>query len=130
MPRLIIHRDAEQDLQALKVSQPKLWGRLMALLEEIAASARLMDMLTVHGFGSDEREPFDVSRWQEYWREGMDLWRLKSWELEHQGLPYRVIYALKRGTGEHHVLAVTSRDFNYDPDHPTTRRILQAYEGL
>jgi hypothetical protein len=31
------------------------WGRLMALLEQIAANARLMDMLTVQGFGSDER---------------------------------------------------------------------------
>ena len=122
--------DAEQDLQALKMSRPKLWGRLMALLEEVAADARLIDMLTVHGFGLDEREPIDVSRWQEYWRAGKDIWRLKFWELEHQGLPYRVIYALKRGTGEHHVLAVASRDFNYDPNHPTTRRILQAYEGL
>jgi mRNA-degrading endonuclease RelE of RelBE toxin-antitoxin system len=130
VPRLIIHKDAQQDLRALRVSRPKLWGRLVALLEEIAANARLIDMLTVQGFGSDEREPFEVSRWQKYWHEGKDIWRLKFWELEYQGLPYRVIYALKRGTGEHHVLAIASRDFNYDPDHPTTRRILQAYEGL
>jgi mRNA-degrading endonuclease RelE of RelBE toxin-antitoxin system len=130
LPQLIIHKDAEQDLRALKESQPRLWGRLTALLEELAVNARLIDMLTVHGFGADERDPFSVSRWQQYWREGKDIWRLKFWELEHQGLPYRVIYALKRGTGEHYVLAVTNRDFNYDPDHPTTRRILQAYEGL
>lgn len=130
MPRLIIDKDAEQDLRALEKSQPALFGRLAALLAEIAVNARLIDMLTVHGFGSDEREPFDVSRWQEYWHEGKDIWRLKFWELEHQGLPYRVIYALKRGTGDHHVLAVVSRDFNYDPHHPTTRRILQAYEDL
>lgn len=130
MPRLLIHRDAEQDLDELAVSQPKLAMRLAALLAEVGADAKLIDMLTVHDFGSDEREPFNVSRWQAHWQEGKDLWRLKFWELEHQGLPYRVIYALKRGTGDHHVLGIVSRDFNYDPNHPTTRRILQAYVDL
>jgi hypothetical protein len=122
--------DAEKDLEDLAASRPRLAGRLAALLAEVAADSGLMDMLTVHGFGSDEHEPFDVSKWKAYWNEGKDLWRLKFWELEHQGLPYRVVYALKRGTGDHHVLAIISRDFDYDPNHPTTRRILQAYEDL
>lgn len=130
MLRLLIHIDAEQDLDDLAAAQPKLAGRLVTLLAEIAADAGLLDMLTVHGFGSDEREAFDVSKWQAHWRKGKDIWRLKFWELEHQGLPYRVIYALKRGTGDHHVLAIASRDFNYDLNHPTTRRILQAYADL
>ncbi len=93
MPRLLIHRDAEQDL------------------DELA-------------------ESLDVSKWHALWKKGMDLWRLKFWELEHQGLPYRVIHALKRGTGDHFVLAIVSRDFDYDPKHPTTRRVLQAYADL
>ena len=130
MPRLLFHRDAEQDLDELASSQPKLAARLVALLEEVGADPGLIDMLTVHRFGFDEREPFDVSKWQEYWNSGKDIWRLKFWELEHQGLPYRVIYALQRGTGDHHVLAIVTRDFNYDSNHPTTRRILQAYEDL
>jgi len=130
VPRLLIHKDAEQDLDDLAIAQPKLAARLAVLLQEISADTRLIDMLTVHGFGLDERAPFDVSKWQAHWKEGRDLWRLKFWELEHQGLPYRVIYALKRGTGDHHVLAIVSRDFDYDPNHPTTRRLLQAYDDL
>jgi len=130
VPRLLIHPDAKQDICDLAAAEPKLAVRLVALLAEVGADANLMSMLTVHGFGSAGREPFDVSRWQAYWQQGEDLWRLKFWELEHQGLPYRVIYALKRGTGDHHVLAIANRDFNYDPDHPTTRRILQAYADL
>ena len=130
MPRLLIHSDAEHDLDALAVADPKLAARVAVLLAEVAADAGLMSMLTVHGFGSDQRATFDVSRWQAHWRQGKDLWRLKFWELEHQGLPYRVIYALKRGTGDHYVLAIVSRDFDYDLKHPTTRRILQAYADL
>lgn len=120
----------ELDLDDLAKSQPKLAGRLAVLLAEIGADASFIDVLTVHGFGSDEREPFDVSKWKDYWKKGKDLWRLKFWELEHQGLPYRVVYALKRGAGDYHVLAIVSRDFNYDPNHPITRRILQAYDDL
>ncbi len=51
-------------------------------------------------------------------------------ELEDQGLPYRVIYALKRGTGNHYVLAIVSRNFDYDRNHVVTQRILRAYDDL
>ena len=103
---------------------------MATLLQELSADEALIGMLTAHEFGSDRRVPFQVSRWQEYWRRGRDLWRLKFWELEDQGIPYRVIYALKRGTGNHYVLAIVSRDFNYDPSHLITQRILRAYDEL
>jgi hypothetical protein len=130
VPRLLIHRDAEQDFRDLARTQPKLFGRLLALLQEIGSDTRLIEILTVHGFGSDERGPFDVKKWFEHWNAGKDIWRLKFWELEHQGLPYRVIYALKRGTGDYHVLAIVERGFNYDRNHIVTQRILRAYDDL
>ena len=130
MPRLLFHRDAKSDLFQLAQSVPKLAARLTALMQEIRSDTELLEMLTLHNFGSDERELFHVSHWEEHWHKGKDIWRLKFWELENQGIPYRVIYALKRGTGDHYVLAVAHRDFNYDPNHPTTQRILRAYEEL
>jgi hypothetical protein len=126
----LFQRDAEADLNQLAQSEHQLAARLHVLLKEVQADRELLDMLTVHDFGADGRELFHVSRWQEHWRQDKDIWRLKFWELEHQGLPYRVIYALKRGTGDHYVLAVAHRDFNYEPNHPTTQRILRAYEEL
>lgn len=130
MARLLLHNDAEIDLFQLAQSGPKLAARLIVLLQEVQSDGALLDMLTVHDFGADQRELFHVSRWVEHWRQDKDIWRLKFWELDHQGLPYRVIYALKRGTGEHHVLAVAHRDFNYERNHPTTQRILRAYKEL
>jgi hypothetical protein len=67
VPRLLFHTDAEQDLDDLAASQPKLAARLAALLAETAADPALLDMLTA---------------------------------------------------------------LDYDPNHPTTRRILQAYADL
>jgi hypothetical protein len=130
LARLLLHSDAETDLFQLAQSEPKLAARLIVLLQEVQSDGELLDMLTVHDFGADQRELFHVSRWEEHWRQDKDIWRLKFWELDHQGLPYRVIYALKRGTGEHYVLAVAHRDFNYEPNHPTTQRILRTYEEL
>jgi len=130
LPRLLIHDDAKADLTQLAQSEPQFAARLIVLLQEIQADRELLDMLTAHDFGTDERESFHVSRWEEHWNRNKDIWRLKFWELENQGIQYRVIYALKRGTGDHYVLAVAHRDFNYDRNHPTTQRILQAYDDL
>lgn len=130
MPRLLFIEDAKRDLAAIKLEAPQLAVRLAVLLQELSSDDSLLEMLTAHDFGSDKRAPFHVSRWQEHWRGGKDLWRLKFWELEDQGLPYRVVYALKRGTGDHYVLAIVSRDFDYDRNHVVTQRILRAYDDL
>jgi len=130
LPRLLFHRDAEADLAQLAQSEPQLAARLYVLLKEVQADRELLDMLTSHDFGADGGELFHASRWQQHWHQDKDIWRLKFWELENQGISYRVIYSLKRGTGDHHVLAVAHRSFNYDPNHPTTQRILRAYEEL
>jgi hypothetical protein len=130
LARLLIHSDAKTDLLQLAQSEPKLAARLIVLLQEVQSDKQLLDMLTAHEFGTDGRELFHVSHWEEHWNQDKDIWRLKFWELENQGIQYRVIYALKRGTGDHHVLAVTHRDFKYDRNHPTTQRILRAYEEL
>jgi hypothetical protein len=130
VPRLLLTEDAKQDLAAIRLVAPKLAVRLGVLLQELIADDALLPMLTTHDFGSDRQAAFHVSRWQEHWRRGKDLWRLKFWELEDQGIPYRVIYALKRGTGNHYVLAIVGRDFNYDRNHLITQRILRAYDDL
>lgn len=128
--RLLFHADAKGDLQELVQAHRKFAARLIELLREVRGNARLVDMLTVQDFGADGQELIHVSRWHEHWRAGKDIWRLKFWELEHQGFPYRVIYALKRGTGDHYVLAIPHRNFDYGLDHPITQRILRAYDDL
>ena len=130
MPQLLLLENAKRDLAAISLEAPRLALRLGTLLQELNADETLLEMLTAHDFGSDKRAAFQVSRWQEHWRRGRDLWRLKFWELEDQGIPYRVIYALKRGTGNLYVLAMVNRDFNYDTNHLITQRILRAYDDL
>lgn len=90
----------------------------------------LLDRLTQHDFGAYGTAEVHVSKWQEQWRKGNDLWRLKVWDLEDKGLRYRVIYAFIPRKRHYHVLAFAPRSFNYDSSHPLTQRILGAYQAL
>ncbi len=130
MIALFIHNDATADLLALRRSDPKAAGRIMALLEQLQGDLDLMDRLTQHDYGAYESEDFHVSKWQEQYRKGRDLWRLKVWDLENTGTRFRVIYAFEPRTHHYHVLAIAPREFNYDKNHLISRRIIRAYEEL
>ncbi|MGY6555737.1 MAG: hypothetical protein ACXIUM_14560 [Wenzhouxiangella sp.] len=114
----------------MRQTEPQTAGRILALLEQIGGDQRLLDSLTVHDFGNRGTEDFHVSRWQEQWRKGRDLWRLKAWDLERQGLQYRIVYAYLPGKLKYFVLAIAPREFDYDATHPIGQRILHAYQEL
>ena len=130
MVALFIHDDATADLESLFDSEPQAAGRIAVLLEELEGDSDLLDRLTQHDYGEYRTADFHVSKWFEHWNKGRDLWRLKLWDLEDVGLQYRVIYAFVPGKLHYHVLAIVPREFNYEKSHPTTQRILRAYEAL
>ncbi|MGY0561671.1 hypothetical protein ACW7G2_13235 [Luteimonas sp. A277] len=130
MYRLFVHHDAEGDLDALWESEPEAAARIAVLLQECEGNQDLLDRLSQHRFGTEGVDELNVSRWQERWRKGDNLWRVKVWDLERRGLRYRVIYAFIPQKRHYHVLAVAPRSFNYDQRHPLCQRILRAYEEL
>lgn len=130
MIALFVHDDAKDDLLALRKKDPWAAGRIVALLEQLAADPDLLDRLTQHDYGAGGRTDIHVSRWESQWRQGRNLWRFKAWDLEKIGLRYRVIYAFEPKNNHYHVLAIAPREFDYDPNHPISQRILRAYEEL
>lgn len=131
MLSLFIHDDAKADLTALLEKDPRAAGRILALLEQLEGDSDLLDRLTEHDYGARGRAEFHVSKWQEQWHKGRDLWRLKVWDLENKGLRYRIVYAFVPLKRRYHVLAVTPRrDFNYEERDPLSQRIFRAYEEL
>ena len=93
-----------------------------------------MDLLTVDGYdhqGGHWLDNISVRAIVSQQRAGNNLWRLKLWDLEREGIQYRLIYAFTPLSKTIHILAVVHRDsFNYEPDHPITRRVLSAYASL
>lgn len=129
MYRLAIHSSAARDIESL-ANEPRTMrvaARLLELARELRANPQLLANLLDHGYSTQQ---IDVSKFQRFWRQGKDLWRLKLWDLEDAGLIYRIIYAYEVSGHCFHILAVVHRDFDYEPTHLVTQRILSDYEDL
>lgn len=127
---LSVHDDAKADLEDLWKKDTQAAALIVAALQEIEGDQRLLDALTIHGFGKDRAERFEVGKWLAFWNKGVDLWRLRVWELDRLGAPYRVVYAYERGKQRYHVLGIFHRDFDYDPNDLRTKRVKRAYDNL
>jgi hypothetical protein len=127
---LTLHADAAEDLRKLRATNSVAAGQVAALLQQAKQDTRIIDSLLDHDFGAEHTAPYHVSKWQEFWRVGYNLWRLKIWVEPKGSLDYRIVYAYEPQTRQYHVLAIVHRRFNYEPDHVITKRILKAYKGL
>lgn len=128
MPSLFIHDDAKADLKELfesNVDQEDA-ATITVILQEIGADTDLIDRLTQHGYGQKEESDFHVSKFLELWDKGLDIWRLKIWDVAD----FRILYGYYPIYEHYYVLAIVPREFKYDPDHPITKRAIAAFEQL
>lgn len=135
MLKLSIHADAQRDLNEIGARSAADAADLIVFLQELAGDQRLLSRLNEHGYSvrdvDDWVASIDVQRWQDQWGRGRNLWRLKCWELEDDGVKYRIVYAFHPQTQSYHVLGVFHRSaFNYEPTNPLTHRMLRAYSDL
>ena len=105
-------------------------GKVLALLEQAKQDPKLIESLLEHDFGKDQTATYHVSKWQEFWNTGYNLWRLKIWIEPRGSLRHRIVYAYQPSTLQYHVLAVVHRNFDYERDHEITKRIIKAYKEL
>lgn len=129
MYSLSISEEAKKDIRDLMATDEDAAALVIALLDEIAQCQDLLNELTIHG--SEPVAPeldvgFNVQKFLALFRKGLNLWRLKV--LDHPELArYRIVYGYKAGTGGYYVLGVVPRNFNYDPAHPISQRIVRDY---
>lgn len=127
---LVVHEEAEADLEALWRTDAAAAALVTVLLEELEGDQVLLDALTDHKFTHNTDPRFDISRWESFWRRGKDLWRLRPYFEPGAGPSCRVIYAYLPRRRRYCVLAIVPRDFDYDPQHALTQRILASYDQL
>jgi hypothetical protein len=124
---LLVHNDAAQDLRALRDSDADAFAKLVALIQQLQKDAVLRSRLLDHGFAGTGDEPISIMKWLGAQKvERLPLWRLKFWDLERQGLLYRILYIYHWPDATFYVLAVVRREkFNYDdPNDPIRKRIV------
>lgn len=127
---LKVHRDAREDLDAIGIRSAEAKAKIYATLGEIGGSQRLLEALTRKDFGLSRDETFNVDVWGAQQNKGRNLWRLKVWALEVQGIQYRVIYCLDPRVSTYYVLGVLHRDFDYNAKNPRAAKLLEIYDRL
>lgn len=130
MYTLAVHADASDDLVTLAKTEPAKAARIVTVLQEIQHDQDLLDALTAQNYGAYGAQPIHVTKIEKFWHQGADIWRLKIWDLEAQGIKQRVIYAFLPQKRKYFVLGVVPRKHAYDTNHPRIQRLLKAYEDL
>lgn len=127
MVLLVVHKDAEDDLDALWEVDDVAAADVTVLIEELHGSEAALSTMQIHLAKFSRAQ---VSRLFKYEVWGRSLWRLRICELSDpkQLLAYRLIYACHGSFI--HLLAIMHRDRNYEQDRALVARIRAACRQL
>lgn len=119
MPVLALHPDAKADLDGMS---PADRATIAVCLQELESQPRLASNLLDHGFDEGHAGLYGVKKWSRLWKQGLDVWRLRLWDAEKQGLNYRIFYAYLPTQQRFYVLAVVPKD---QVDYETPNSVLE-----
>ncbi|GHU01323.1 hypothetical protein FACS1894154_11240 [Betaproteobacteria bacterium] len=127
---LKLHPDAEGDLDALFEEDEDAYAAIVAFIEEAQASQVMLERMTSAEYEDKIHTPgFDIKRWQALWRT-VPLWRIRLFGVPGKAASRRIVYTFHPGEGKFYILGVIPRDFDYEPSHPLSKRIIRACEDI
>lgn len=127
---LVLHKDAETDLDAIYGEDEEAGADIEAFLEEAKCNQDTLDCLTRKGYVKYGDCPFDVTEWAATKGRKYNLWRLKLMWIESGASKYRLIYAFHPAEYRYYVLGILNRGFDYDLKHSRSQQIIAAYDAL
>jgi hypothetical protein len=128
--RLLLHDDAELDLESLWMEDEESAAVIEAFLEEVADSQDLLERFLSEFHADHLHDPgFDIKRWKALWKE-YPAWRIRLFNVPKGAANRRIIYTFHPKEQCCYVLGIIPRGFDYDPKHPLSRRILRALDEL
>lgn len=127
---LVVHDQAADDIEQLWQEKPDVAADIGVFLEELSGNQDLLDRLSSNKYFQTADPSFSVEVWSSQRSNKRNLWRLKRVHIGGNVAQYRVIYAFHPKQFRYYVLGVVHRDFNYDQNHPISRRIIAAYDEL
>jgi hypothetical protein len=132
---LITSDEAVADIEEILVEAEEAGLRIFALLEQLETDQDLLDRLCQDGYGGSPKRPvrgaiINIGKWVMAQRKGMNLWRMRDFELSKMGFEYRIIYAFNPRDSQYVILAIAKREFDYEESHPITQRVFAAYSRI
>ena len=127
---IAIHDDAIDDIDKIYLVDEDAAADIEVFLEEAKLNQKTLDNLTVNKYVNYEVPPYNVTELVELKRKKFILWRIRLLWLNSNARDYRIIYAFNPAEMRYYILGVVLREFNYDINHETTKRIIAAYDKL
>jgi len=127
---LVLHEDAEADLDRIYEADEDAAADIDVFLEEAKNNQETLDNLTRNGFVQYGEWPYEVKEWVEAKKSKYNLWRVRLLWLEGPAAAYRIVYAFHPIQFRYYVLGIVERTFNYDSKHERTQQIIAAYDAL
>lgn len=127
---IALHDDVLDDLDRLYEQDEDAAADIEAFLEEAKNNQRTLENLTRDGYVEYGEWPYDIKEWQTAKRRQLNLWRIRLLWFSGAASRVRVVYAFHPTQFRYYVLGIVDREFDYDLSHETSKRILDAYEGL
>jgi len=132
---LIPHDDIVEDLERLAVEKPVVAECVTALIQQLLDDPILTDDLLRDKHGGSPAKPhkgaiFNVRVWEEAQQKGINLWRVRDFELSRLGYEFRIVYGVFEKHSLIYLLAVVEKEWDYDFSHPISRRIVASYSRI
>lgn len=124
------HPNFEGDLDELWSTDEDAAALITAFFDEAKNNQQLLDNLTRNKFISYGDWTYSVEVWAAQQQRRLNLWRLKLMDFEGDAKKLRIIYAFHPGEYRYYLLAIVPRNFEYDPSHPRSKQIVDAYWDL
>ena len=127
---IVVHGDACADIDALWETDEDAAADIETFLDEARHNQDTLDSMTRQGYVSYGDYPYDVKEWKEAKRQRYNLWRLRLLYLKNAAANHRIVYCFHPIENRYYVLGIVEREFDYDINHPKSRRILATYDAL
>lgn len=122
-----LHEEAVADLEQIFATRQSDGVKIAAFLEELSNDPYSLNSMTMQNFGDDFSEFVFVKKWGSIHRiERQNVWRMRSTDLEKDGLSYRFFYCYYFKDETHHLVGIARKqDVDYDnPSNPLRARIV------
>lgn len=128
-----VANDAWNDLDALYEVDEAAAYAIDVFLEEAADSQvileRLAEIQHYRSYALEGDWDYDIKRWVELWSR-YALLRVRLYDVPGEAASYRIIYAFHPFERRIYILGIVARTFDYDPEHPISKRIIAVYRSL
>ncbi|AHB78699.1 hypothetical protein PMO31116_04111 [Pandoraea morbifera] len=131
MTRVRLHREANEDIQKIKLTSQKDAAMALLIVRGLIDDPSPLEHLTTPdtiwpGLGFD----YEVTQFQFFHKRGHDVWRIKAYDAPGHTFPYRLIYFYDIEAKDFYIVAVVHRSLDYENDPDTCKRIRELYKRL